>query len=256
MNIVTVTNDAYAIGVYALLNSILRNGGLSEFKFYVGVYDKLSNEWKHLISSLHETVFFQLTDIGTFKTRGAVEKAQLIPSMQKLMLFKPNKYFQGDCLFVDADALCLNNIQDASGFRHFSVAPDISRYIQPAVNNLFYFNCGVFVFQPGDIFDELANYGVTNRGNYKYGDNTLLVEYFYRHRPKDVTLLDYRWNMLSSIKSGMPKAYRLDEAKFLHFAGRRKPWQKDYKDKEQSEIFYTYAPVRGEKSHSKKCKKK
>jgi len=235
MIFVTVSNSNYFKGTYALLNSLLRSGGV-EVQFNVLLTGQFTPEQRADLNSLCSVNYIDVNDLGRFSVGGKVKTQRFIPSMQKLLLFKA---MGGRVAYVDSDIVCVNNISEIEKMGHFSVAPDIGRRIQPATCARPQFNCGFFVFENVTWYDELVEYALNFQGELSLGDQTLLNRFMWERKPDEVKILDYRWNMLHRLKESFRSAWRPEEAKFIHFVGKEKPW-KGINDRDFLKIWDKY----------------
>jgi lipopolysaccharide biosynthesis glycosyltransferase len=222
VEILTITNDRFAQGTYALMNSVLKNGGLDTPQFSIYHYGPLAKAWRDRLMGLYKCELHDIRELGEFKYNGKVWAKRIAPAIQKLLFFKLSG---GKKLYVDSDILCLNKISDVEKMEPFSVAPDVGVRFNKGVNNYLYFNTGLFVFQPG-IFDEIQEFALNMGAVKKLGDQLVLNKFFYSKYPERVRMLDYRWNTLRRLKTSFPASWKPDEIKMLHYVGEPKPWEK------------------------------
>jgi lipopolysaccharide biosynthesis glycosyltransferase len=237
MKFITVTNNRFAPGTYALINSMLINGGLDKPKFLLFYHGELSDEWRGRLRSLYPCEIHDIRELGEFKAPCEVWSGRIIPSIQKLLFFKiPSKKTM---TYLDSDMICLSEIRDIESMGPFTVTPDLGNKIAPSINNRPQFNGGFFVFRPGR-FDEMQEYALSLGRVKRMGDQLILNRFFWERYPDEVKILDYRWNVLRRIKESFPNAWKPDEIKLLHFVGEDKPWE-NFKDAGLKKLWKGYA---------------
>lgn len=121
--------------------------------------------------------------------------------------------FLDKAVYVDADMVLLQNIDDLFDRDTFAAAPDIG---SDAVTN--HFNSGLFVCTPDrKTFDSMRR-AIGSIKSFDGGDQGFLNEYF-----PNADALDQSYNCLKRVFTELPMYYERDEAKVLHFVG-VKPW--------------------------------
>lgn len=122
-------------------------------------------------------------------------------------------------VFLDADTLVIQNIDDLFEREELSAAPD------PGWPDCF--NSGVFVFVPNmDTYTSLLNFAVTT-GSFDGGDQGLLNLFFSDWATKDIRRhLPFLYNVISqSLYSYAPALTRFrNQIRVIHFIGKEKPW--------------------------------
>lgn len=118
-------------------------------------------------------------------------------------------------VYIDADALVLQNIDELFAIDAFAAAPDLGlelRYER--------FNSGVFCCQPSrELFARMMTQ-LRSLRSYDGGDQGFLNQFFPEPR-----FLDPSYNVLKRIYTHHPNLFRWDDVKVLHFTG-RKPWER------------------------------
>jgi len=116
-------------------------------------------------------------------------------------------------VFLDADTIVMQNIDDLFLKDGFCAAPDIGMGL-----NVSTFNSGVFKFDPSiELFDRMiARIGEIE--SYDGGDQGFLNIFF-----ADWSSLDPAYNSLRRVYDHMPSLFDLNAIKVLHFVG-PKPW--------------------------------
>lgn len=129
----------------------------------------------------------------------AMKRPELGVTLSKIHCWRLTQYKK--CVFLDADTLILQNIDELFEKEELSAVPDIG---WPDC-----FNSGVFVYQPcEDTFRALLKLAKES-GSFDGGDQGLLNTYFSDWRTKDVSrILSFIYNMSSvAVYSYLP-AYR------------------------------------------------
>ncbi|KAG8580863.1 hypothetical protein GDO81_007447 [Engystomops pustulosus] len=150
-----------------------------------------------------------------------MERPELGVTLTKLHCWTLIEYTK--CVFMDADTMVLQNIDDLFEREELSAAPD------PGWPDCF--NSGVFVFQPSiKTYNQLLQLA-TEKGSFDGGDQGLLNTFFNTWATKDIHKhLPFIYNLSSiSIYSYLPafKAFGAN-AKVVHFLGKVKPWNYTY----------------------------
>lgn len=122
--------------------------------------------------------------------------------------------FLDRAIYLDADTLVLQNIDDLFDREGFSAAPDFGFTLNNKI-----FNSGVFAYTPSaSIFEELmSKNGVLK--TYDGGDQGFLNEFF-----DSIDWLDPSYNSLRRIYEANPGIGSLESTKVLHYVG-NKPWE-------------------------------
>ena len=135
----------------------------------------------------------------------------------KLRLWQLEEYER--CVFIDADAIVLRNIDRLFGYPQFSAAPNVYE----SLADFHRLNSGVFVAEPsaatfGDMLAALD----TPDAFWKRTDQTFLQHYF-----PDWHGLPVFYNMLQYVWFNMPQLWDWSSIGVLHFQY-EKPWEKDH----------------------------
>uniref|UniRef100_A0AAY4BQ20 glycogenin glucosyltransferase n=1 Tax=Denticeps clupeoides TaxID=299321 RepID=A0AAY4BQ20_9TELE len=149
---------------------------------------------------------------------GRPELGVTLTKLQCWMLIKYKK-----CVFLDADTLVLQNVDDLFEREELSAAPDAG---WPDC-----FNSGVFVFRPSlhthsRLLAHAAHYGC-----FDGGDQGLLNSFFKDWAVKDISKhLPFVYNLSSSAIYTYLPAFQTfgHQAKIVHFLGAVKPWHLRY----------------------------
>lgn len=117
-------------------------------------------------------------------------------------------------VYVDADAIVLQNIDDLFAHDRFAAAPDIGLDL-----NYDRFNSGVFCLQPSASDFARMLESLASVVSYDGGDQGFLNELY-----PDFLCLDRSYNVLKRVYKHHPNLFRLEDVKVLHYVG-VKPWQ-------------------------------
>lgn len=127
------------------------------------------------------------------------------------------------CVFLDADTIVIQNIDDLFQREELSAAPDVG---WPDC-----FNSGVFVFRPSlETYNALLTFAKTY-GSFDGGDQGLLNDYFSWWSTRDISNhLPFIYNMVSNVCYSYAPAYKRfgADVKIIHFLGALKPWHHYY----------------------------
>jgi glycogenin glucosyltransferase len=214
------TNDSYAIGALVLGNSLRRVG--TTRSLVVMVTSDVSQTFRQ---HLHE-LFDVVSEVNVFDSQDTVNlelltRPDLGVTFTKLHCWRLTQF--NKCVFMDADTLVLQNIDELFDRDELSAAPDAG---WPDC-----FNSGLFVFKPNnETYAALLNFALTH-GSFDGGDQGLLNMYFSDWATKDIKKrLPFLFNVVAqTFYSYLPafKQYGKD-TKVLHFIGPIKPWHTSY----------------------------
>jgi glycogenin glucosyltransferase len=127
------------------------------------------------------------------------------------------------CVFLDADTLVFENVDELFDREELSAAPDIG---WPDC-----FNSGVFVFEPSmETFSNLLEMA-RQTGSFDGGDQGLLNLYWADWATKDIKYhLPFTYNMVPNAAYGYAPAFLRfgRNAKIVHFIGAVKPWHHQF----------------------------
>lgn len=215
-----VTNDTYALGALVLSNT-LRDTNTNR-QLVVLITPGVTNNMRTTLSSAFDVV--QEVDVINSKDEAilqALKRPELGVTLSKIHCWRLTQYQKA--VFLDADTLILQNIDELFDREELSAAPDIG---WPDC-----FNTGVFVFQPSEqTFSNLIALA-TERGSFDGGDQGLLNTYFSDWATKDISKhLSFIYNMSSIAVYSYPPAYKQfgKDVKVVHFLGSMKPWLYGY----------------------------
>ena len=125
------------------------------------------------------------------------------------------------CVFLDADTMVLQNVDELMEREELSAAPDIG---WPDC-----FNSGVFVFKPSlDTYRALIEHA-KKFGSFDGGDQGLLNEFFSDWATADTSRhLPFTYNTVSAAVYSYTPAFKRygKDIKIVHFLGALKPWDR------------------------------
>ncbi|WP_428426140.1 glycosyltransferase [Pararhizobium sp.] len=227
-----VTNADYAMGATALARSIrmtgtqadivvLHTGGvdghtlapLAQFGCRLAATECLPlsdafNE-RHARTSLHSVAPFTKGRKPDFHSP--------LDNFCKLRLWQLTEYER--CIFIDADALVLKNIDRYFGYPEFSAAPNVYE----SLADFHRLNSGVFVATPSlQTFDAMLAQLDQPDAFWPRTDQTFLQDFFPEWHGLPVTM-----NMLQYVWFTMPALWDWPSIGVLHYQY-EKPWEKDH----------------------------
>ncbi|XP_028836400.1 glycogenin-2 [Denticeps clupeoides] len=208
------------MGALVMGKSLRRHG--TTRKIVVLISSSVSPEARHSL----ERVFDEVVQVDVMDSMdrthlswlGRPELGVTLTKLQCWMLIKYKK-----CVFLDADTLVLQNVDDLFEREELSAAPDAG---WPDC-----FNSGVFVFRPSlhthsRLLAHAAHYGC-----FDGGDQGLLNSFFKDWAVKDISKhLPFVYNLSSSAIYTYLPAFQTfgHQAKIVHFLGAVKPWHLRY----------------------------
>lgn len=214
------THDNYAMGAVVLGHSLRRVATTRQLAVMITcmVTDRLRRE-------LYE-VFDCVVEVNVLDSQDAVNLALLARpdlgiTFSKLHCWRLTQYKK--CVFLDADTLVLQNVDDLFGRDEFSAAPDAG---WPDC-----FNSGVFVYAPSlQTYQSLLDFA-TEQGSFDGGDQGLLNMYFNSWSAEDINKrLPFTYNVVSQAFYSYLPAFTFygKDVKICHFIGAMKPWSYTY----------------------------
>ncbi|XP_062612722.1 glycogenin-1-like [Saccostrea cucullata] len=215
------TNDTYALGCLVLGNS-LRQRAKTTCKLVVMVTQGVSQSMRNQLSRVFDMIY----DVNLLDSRDSANlqllgRPDLSVTFTKLHCWRLTMFEKA--VFLDADTLILQNVDELFDREELSAAPDAG---WPDC-----FNSGVFVFRPSEeTYNSLIKFAMS-QGSFDGGDQGLLNMYFRDWATKDIARhLPFIYNVVSqAFYSYLPAFTQFkDSVKIVHFIGATKPWHHPY----------------------------
>lgn len=228
------TNDDYGHGAYVLGKS-LRNTSTTKKLVLMVTKGVSEGQRKNLLTVWDELVDIAQLDSGDTESLALLERPELGCTFSKIRAWKLTEYQK--CVFLDADTLVLQNVDDLFERDELSAVSDVG---WPDC-----FNSGLFVFKPSEstyagLLEHAKRYG-----SFDGGDQGLLNEFFSDWATADIRRhLPFTYNTVSSaVYSYAPAFNRFGkDIKIVHFLGSVKPWH-HYFDKESGKVHHSSTSV-------------
>lgn len=227
-----VTNADYAMGATALANSLRRTGTNAPLVvLHTGGVDAAAlAPLEALGCRLIEVEHLSLSDAFNERyTRGNLHSAapftkgrkpafhSPLDNFCKLRLWQLVEYER--CVFIDADALVLKNIDKLFGYPEFSAAPNVYE----SLADFHRMNSGVFVARPSEeTFRRMLEVLDQPDIFWRRTDQSFLETFF-----PDWHGLPVYFNMLQYVWFTMPALWDWKSISVLHYQY-EKPWEKDH----------------------------
>ncbi|WP_417408359.1 glycosyltransferase [Hoeflea sp.] len=227
-----VTNADYAMGALALARSIQLSGTQADIVVLHtgGVADAALEPLSELGCRLIRTELLNTSD--AFNERHARGKLHAnapftkgrkpafhspLDNFCKLRLWQLTEYQA--CVFIDADALVLRNIDKLFGYPEFSAAPNVYETLR----DFHRMNSGVFVARPSaETFAAMLKVLDQPSTFWRRTDQTFLETFFPDWHGLPVTM-----NMLQYVWFNLPELWDWKQIGVLHYQY-EKPWEKDH----------------------------
>lgn len=210
------TNDSYGLGALVLAHSLRRVG--STYPAVVLITPSVTDSMRDRLRA----VFAEVVTVDVLDSRDAahlalLQRPELGITFTKIHCWNLTQYEK--CVFLDADALVVQNCDELFEREELSAAPDVG---WPDC-----FNSGVFVYTPSaDTFNRLLQFA-QDRGSFDGGDQGLLNSFFSDWAHGDINKhLPFLYNVTSAaFYSYMPALKHYGQnLKIIHFIGPAKPW--------------------------------
>ena len=227
-----VTNGDYAMGATALARSlrltgtkadivVLHTGGIEKAALArLGMFDCRLLEVEHLPLSdafNERHARGKLHSAAPFTKGRKPEFHSPLDNFCKLRLWQLTEYER--CVFIDADAIVLKNIDKLFGYPEFSAAPNVYE----SLADFHRMNSGVFVARPSD-GTFLRMIAALDQPDvfWRRTDQTFLESFFPDWHGLPITM-----NMLQYVWFTMPALWDWKSISVLHYQY-EKPWEKDH----------------------------
>jgi glycogenin glucosyltransferase len=215
------TNDGYALGALVVAQSLRKVG--TQRSLVVLISKTLSDLLKRtLATTFDEVILVEELNSNDSEHLNLLSRPELGVTFTKINCWLLEKYSK--CVFLDADVVVLQPIDDLFEREEFSAAPDAG---WPDC-----FNSGVFVYQPSkETFNKLAQFASQQNASFDGGDQGLLNAFFSNWRSSDISRhLPFTYNVTSNtFYSYVPAVTQFrNDIRVVHFAGALKPWQLTY----------------------------
>ncbi|XP_052826164.1 glycogenin-1 isoform X1 [Octopus bimaculoides] len=217
------TNDTYVLGCLVLGESLRRTKTQRKLVVLItkGVSESLR---KNLYDVFDEVCEVDIISSHDYKNLQLLGRPDLNVTFTKLYCWKLTQYSK--CVFLDADTLVLDSVDELFEKEELSAAPD------PGWPDCF--NSGVFVMQPNEeTYKSLIQFAKTE-GSFDGGDQGLLNLFFKDWATKDIKKhLPFVYNVVSQAFYSYLPAFKQfkQNVKIVHFLGAIKPWQHCYNAK-------------------------
>jgi len=214
------TQDNYAVGAIVLGHSLRRVATTRQLAVMItsSITERLREELCCLFDLVVEV---NVLDSHDSENLALLARPDLGITFSKLHCWRLTQYDK--CVFLDADTLVLQNVDELFDRDEFSAAPDAG---WPDC-----FNSGVFVYTPSlDTYQALLS-TATEQGSFDGGDQGLLNMYFSDWSSQDISKrLPFTYNVVSQTFYSYLPAFRFygKDVKICHFIGAMKPWSYTY----------------------------
>ncbi|CAH0724632.1 unnamed protein product, partial [Brenthis ino] len=214
------TNDSYGLGALVLAHSLRRAS--SAYPAVVLITPSVTEAMRERLRAVFaEVVVVDVLDSRDAAHLALLQRPELGITFTKIHCWSLTQYEK--CVFLDADALVVQNCDELFEREELSAAPDVG---WPDC-----FNSGVFVFRPSaETFSNLVTFAA-ERGSFDGGDQGLLNSYFSDWAHGDINKhLPFLYNVTSAaFYSYIPALKHYGQnLKIIHFIGAVKPWLQQY----------------------------
>ncbi|CAL8308932.1 unnamed protein product [Merluccius merluccius] len=210
------TTDGYCMGATVVAQSLRRHG--TSRRIVVMISPGVSDESRCALQQVFdEVVRVDVLDSGDRAHLARLGRPELGVTFTKLHAWTLTRYRK--CVFLDADTLVLQNVDELFDREELSAAPD------PGWPDCF--NTGVFVYRPSlDTHARLLEHA-RRHGSFDGGDQGLLNAFFSDWAVSDINRhLPFVYNLsASTVYTYLPAFQRYGhDARIVHFLGPLKPW--------------------------------
>ncbi|CEG77103.1 hypothetical protein RMATCC62417_11903 [Rhizopus microsporus] len=210
-----VATDSYASGALVIAHRLRDLGSRKELLCLVT--PNISTHVQNMLSKYYKTIPVETIRSKDYQNLLLLGRPDLDISLTKIHLWRLTQYKK--IVFLDADTLPLQNIDELFDRPSFSAAPDAG---WPDC-----FNSGVFVAEPSEsIYQDLVRLA-TETGSFDGGDQGLLNTYFSSWPDSSSHRLPFTFNATPTAQYGYaPAQVQYGQSiKVAHFIGQNKPWK-------------------------------
>jgi len=223
------TNDSYAFGALVLAQSLRAVNTSAQLVVLVtrGVSEPVLTALRQHFNLVQEVSLIDSEDVVRL---ALINRPELGVTLTKLHCWRLTQFSK--CVFLDADTLVLQNVDDLFDRQELSAASDVG---WPDC-----FNSGVFVFVPSEATFKALVELLAQQGSFDGGDQGLLNSYFGSDWVFDISRrLPFVYNVsFSTVYSYLPAFKRYEsQIKIIHFLGAVKPWNLNYDTTSQRLLF-------------------
>lgn len=214
------TNDVYAVGAVVWAHSLKKQKTAREIVCIVtpGVSADMR---RHLEDACDSLVSVDVLDSKDVAHLALMKRPELGVTLTKVHAWSLTQFSK--CVFMDADTLVVDNIDELFEREEISATPDIG---WPDC-----FNSGVFVFKPSEAtFKGLVRMAETE-GSFDGGDQGLLNTFFSSWSVSAAShRLPFIYNMAANVTYSYLPAFKKfgQDVKVCHFLGALKPWHHQF----------------------------
>lgn len=215
------TNDGYALGALVVAQSLRKVA--TQRQLVVMISRNVSDLIKRTLeTSFDEVIIVEELNSHDEEHLRLLSRPELGVTFTKINCWLLEKYSK--CVFLDADIVVLQNIDDLFERDELSAASDAG---WPDC-----FNSGVFVYKPSkETFRKLLQFASQQDSSFDGGDQGLLNAFFSDWRSSNISRhLPFTYNVTSNtFYSYVPAVTQFrNDIRVVHFAGALKPWQLTY----------------------------
>ncbi|KAI9140165.1 nucleotide-diphospho-sugar transferase [Paraphysoderma sedebokerense] len=211
-----VTSDSYVIGALVLANSLRESGTTRQI---VCLYTRNLSADSIQNLSHHFDAIIPVDPIRSVNhdNLALLGRPELDISFTKFHVWRLTQFTK--VVFLDADTLILQNVDELFDREELSAAPDVG---WPDC-----FNSGVFVCVPNEeTYRQLVEFAFSH-GSFDGGDQGILNDFFASWSQEPSRRLPFTFNVTPSTVYSYSPAYRRfkHDIKIVHFTGLNKPWK-------------------------------
>ena len=222
MTFVTLVNEKFVPGLYALLESLRQNAKLGYRNHFIIIYldDGVLRHKSKLSKFGFEIDWISAKTLG--KITAPLKQKRYQEALQKLLIF--NLPYNKTLCFIDSDMICLKPLKQLKKMTPMKAVRNIGNKLEIPIHGQPMFNTGLLIFQPsGERFKKILSYIEQSDFNFELGDQGVLNRYIYSQEPDRMELLDLEWNMPCKVKHLHPKVWKKTRIRLLHYVS-KKPW--------------------------------